>query len=46
MTEHLVRLGVIGHGTVGAAFVRLVKLQSDTIAARSGVRLEVARVAV
>jgi homoserine dehydrogenase len=46
MTEHLVRLGVIGHGTVGAAFVRLVKQQSDTIAARSGVRLEVARVAV
>ena len=40
------RLGVIGHGTVGAAFVRLVKQQSDTIAARSGVRLEVARVAV
>ena len=46
MTEHRVRLGVIGHGTVGAAFVRLVKQQSDTIAARSGVRLEVARVAV
>lgn len=46
MTENRVRLGVIGHGTVGAAFVRLVKQQSDTIAARSGVRLEVARVAV
>lgn len=46
MTEHRVRLGVIGHGTVGAAFVRLVKQQSDTIAARSGVRLEIARVAV
>jgi homoserine dehydrogenase len=46
MSEHRVRLGVIGHGTVGAAFVRLVKQQSDTIAARSGVRLEVARVAV
>ena len=46
MSEHRVRLGVIGHGTVGAAFVRLVKQQSDTIAARSGVRLEIARVAV
>ena len=46
MPEHRVRLGVIGHGTVGAAFVRLVKQQSDAIAARSGVRLEVARVAV
>jgi homoserine dehydrogenase len=46
MTVHVVRIGVIGHGTVGAAFVKLVKQQSDTIAARSGVRLEIARVAV
>jgi homoserine dehydrogenase len=46
MTAHVVRIGVIGHGTVGAAFVNLVKQQSDTIAARSGVRLEIARVAV
>ena len=41
-----VRIGVIGHGTVGAAFVQLVKQQADTIAARSGVKLEIARVAV
>jgi homoserine dehydrogenase len=46
MTAHVVRIGVIGHGTVGAAFVKLVKQQADTIAARSGVRLEIARVAV
>ena len=46
MTAHVVRIGVIGPGTVGAAFVKLVKQQSDTIAARSGVRLEIARVAV
>ena len=46
MTVHVVRIGVIGHGTVGAAFVKLVKQQSNTIAARSGVRLEIARVAV
>ncbi len=46
MTAHVVRIGVIGHGTVGAAFVKLVKQQSDTIAARSGVQLEIARVAV
>jgi homoserine dehydrogenase len=46
MTADVVRIGVIGHGTVGAAFVKLVKQQSDTIAARSGVRLEIARVAV
>ena len=42
----LVRLGVIGHGTVGAAFVRLVQRQAETIAARSGVKLEVRRIAV
>lgn len=42
----LVRLGIIGYGTVGSAFVRLVQRQSRTIAARSGVRLEVARIAV
>lgn len=42
----IVRIGVIGHGTVGAAFVRLVERQSQTIAARSGVQLEVSRIAV
>ncbi|MEO8363729.1 MAG: homoserine dehydrogenase [Ilumatobacteraceae bacterium] len=41
-----VRLGVIGHGTVGSAFVRLVQRQSKTIAERSGISLEVARIAV
>ena len=42
----LVRLGVIGHGTVGRAFVNLVQRQSRTISARSGVQLEVTRIAV
>ncbi len=42
----IVRLGVIGHGTVGSAFVRLVQRQSKTIAERSGISLEVARIAV
>ena len=46
MAAQIVRLGVLGHGTVGAAFVRLVQRQSDAIAARSGVKLEIARVAV
>ena len=46
MAAQTVRLGVLGHGTVGAAFVRLVQRQSDAIAARSGVKLEIARVAV
>ncbi len=41
-----VRIGVIGHGTVGAAFVQLVKQQASAIAARSGVQLVIARVAV
>jgi len=46
MVAQRIRLGVLGHGTVGAAFVDLVARQSATIAARSGVQLEVARVAV
>lgn len=41
-----VGLGILGHGTVGAAFVQLVRQQADAIAARSGIRLEVAKVAV
>lgn len=44
--SRIVRLGVIGHGTVGGAFVRLVQRQSKTISERSGIRLEVARIAV
>lgn len=36
----------MGCGTVGAALVQLIAEHGDTIAARSGVRLEVARVAV
>lgn len=42
----LVRIGVIGHGTVGAAFTALVARQADHIEARTGVRLVVTRVAV
>jgi homoserine dehydrogenase len=41
-----VRVGILGCGTVGAALVQLVADHGDTIAGRSGVRLEVARVAV
>jgi len=41
-----VGIGVLGHGTVGAAFVRLVHQQADVIAARSGIRLEVVKVVV
>jgi homoserine dehydrogenase len=42
----LVRIGVLGCGNVGAAFIRLVSQQADMIAARTGVRLEVTTVAV
>lgn len=46
MTAQRIRVGVLGHGTVGSAFVDLVNRQAQTIAARSGVQLEIARVAV
>jgi homoserine dehydrogenase len=41
-----VRIGVLGCGNVGAPFVQLVAAQADAIEARTGVRLEVATVAV
>ena len=40
------RIGVLGCGNVGAAFVGLVAEQAKEIAARTGVTLEVTRVAV
>ena len=46
MTERVVKVGVLGCGNVGAALVQLVADRSDEIAARTGVRLQVARVAV
>ena len=45
-SAHVVRLGVLGHGVVGSAFVALVSQQSDDILARSGVRLEVTQVCI
>ena len=41
-----VRLGLLGCGTVGGALVELVAERADDIAARTGVRLVVSRVAV
>lgn len=43
---HEVRIGVLGYGVVGSAFVKLVEQQSDQIMARSGVRLVVTKVCV
>ncbi|MTB11308.1 MAG: homoserine dehydrogenase, partial [Actinobacteria bacterium] len=37
----VVRIGVLGCGNVGAAFVRLVEQQSSVIEQRTGVRLEI-----
>ena len=42
----LVRIGVLGCGNVGSAFVKLVTAQQAMIEARTGVRLEVGAVAV
>jgi homoserine dehydrogenase len=46
MDGSVVRVGVLGCGNVGAALVELLRTQGDEIDARTGVRLEVARVAV
>jgi homoserine dehydrogenase len=40
------RIGVLGCGNVGAALVRLVGEQADAVERRTGIRLEVTRVAV
>jgi homoserine dehydrogenase len=41
-----VKVGLLGCGNVGAALVALIDEQADAIVARTGLRLEVARVAV
>ncbi len=42
----VVRIGVLGCGNVGAPLVELIAGQRDAIAARTGLRLEVTRIAV
>jgi len=44
--SELVRVGLLGCGNVGAALVDLLDRQRDAIAARTGLRLEITRVAV
>jgi homoserine dehydrogenase len=41
-----IRIGLLGCGNVGGALVPLVERQADTIAARTGLHLEITRVAV
>ncbi len=45
-TVRAVRIGLLGCGNVGGAFVGLVAEQAKEVEARTGVRLEVARIAV
>ncbi len=42
----VLRIGVLGCGTVGSALIRLIQSDADRIAARTGIFLEVSRVAV
>jgi homoserine dehydrogenase len=46
MNPEPVRVGLLGCGNVGAALVELIRTRSDEIAGRTGLALEVARVAV
>jgi homoserine dehydrogenase len=46
VTPERVRIGLLGCGNVGAPLVELIRERGSVIAARTGLRLEVARVAV
>jgi homoserine dehydrogenase len=46
MSASSVRVGLLGCGNVGGALVGLIEEQGDAIEARTGVRLEIARIAV
>lgn len=46
MNERVINLGILGNGNIGEALVSLIETQADTIAARTGIRLVIARVAV
>jgi homoserine dehydrogenase len=44
MSEQVVRIGLVGFGTVGAGVAKLLLEQADAIAARTGLRLQLAKV--
>jgi homoserine dehydrogenase len=46
VTDRLIRVGMLGCGTVGSAVARTLAGHGDDIARRAGVRLEITRVAV
>jgi len=45
-TSRTIRVGLLGCGNVGGALVPLIERQADVIEARTGLRLEIVRVAV
>ncbi|MHC4345520.1 MAG: homoserine dehydrogenase, partial [Planctomycetota bacterium] len=42
MAEQKVKVGVVGFGTVGCGVARLILEEADSIAAKTGLRLELA----
>jgi len=46
MSERIVRIGLLGCGTVGQEIVRILHDRSQVVAQRTGLRLELARIAV
>ena len=46
VTSAPVRVGLLGCGNVGAALVELIRTRAADVAARTGLHLEVTRVAV
>ena len=45
-SDSTIRIGLLGCGTVGGALARIISADADRIAARTGIRLEVASIAV
>ncbi len=46
VSEKPVRIGILGNGNIGSALVDLIETQAATIAARTGVQLEIGAVAI
>ena len=44
--QRTLRVGVLGAGTVGSQVIRILREQNDDLAARSGARMDVAKVLV
>ena len=44
MSEQVVKIGLVGFGTIGCGVAKLILEEADSIAAKTGLRLELARV--